>query len=237
MPTIVAHKGNSLSAIASHEWLSSEGVFGVVLATSANFIFLYVLFGALLEKAGGGEFFIKLSFALLARSTGGPAKAAVVASGLMEMISCSSVAKTVTIGTFTIPLMKKMGLSAERAALIVKYATVPAILIYITLLYIVHLEACKLSTSIDNDISKETNFNYYTLLMSLVSVCCFIVFCGAIYFVIQGIYHFLGAKAAGYSVYPISLLVVSIYVLTLWYQSRQQSNNQSLKQTLKSGLH
>ena len=115
MPTIVAHKGNSLSAIASHEWLSSEGVFGVVLATSANFIFLYVLFGALLEKAGGGEFFIKLSFALLARSIGGPAKADVVASGLMEMISGSSMANAVTIGTFTIPLMKKMGLSAERA--------------------------------------------------------------------------------------------------------------------------
>ncbi|WP_339045335.1 TRAP transporter large permease subunit [Candidatus Mesenet endosymbiont of Agriotes lineatus] len=113
MPIIVAHKGNSLSAIASHEWLSSEGVFGVALATSANFIFLYVLFGVLLEKAGGGEFFIKLSFALLARFTGGPAKAAVVASGLMGMISGSSMTNIITTGTFTIPLMKKMGLMAD----------------------------------------------------------------------------------------------------------------------------
>ncbi len=269
MPIIVAHKGNSLSAIASHEWLSSEGVFGVALATSANFIFLYVLFGALLEKAGGGEFFIKLSFALLARFTGGPAKAAVVASGLMGMISGSSMANTITIGTFTIPLMKKMGLSAEKAAaievsagvnaqimppvmgaaafliseflsipyaLIVKYAIVPAILIYITLLYIVHLEACKLNANIGDDMNKKTNFNYYTLLTSLISICCFIIFCGVIYFVIQGIYHFLGAT--GYSIYPISLLVISIYVLTLWYQSQyEKSDSNSLRQTLISGLH
>ena len=109
MPDVIAHKGVSLSKAVSHYWLSTEGVFGVALGVSASYIFLFVLFGSLLDRAGAGNYFIKVAFALLGHMRGGPAKAAVVSSGLMGMISGSSVANVVTCGTFTIPLMKRVG--------------------------------------------------------------------------------------------------------------------------------
>jgi TRAP transporter 4TM/12TM fusion protein len=116
MPDVIAHKGVSLSKAVSHYWLSSEGVFGVALGVSSSYIFLFVLFGALLEKAGAGNYFIKVAYSLLGHLRGGPAKAAVVSSGLMGMISGSSVANVVTCGTFTIPLMKRVGYPAHKAA-------------------------------------------------------------------------------------------------------------------------
>ena len=103
---------------ASHFWLTSEGVFGVALGVSTQFIFLFVLFGALLEKAGAGNFFIQLAFSLLGQFRGGPAKAAVVSSGMTGMISGSSVANVVTTGVFTIPLMKRVGYSPTQAGAI-----------------------------------------------------------------------------------------------------------------------
>ena len=115
MPDVIAHKGVSLTKAVSHYWLTTEGVFGVALGVSASYIFLFVLFGSLLEKAGAGNYFIKVAFAFLGHMRGGPAKAAVVSSGLMGMISGSSVANVVTCGTFTIPLMKRVGYSAEKA--------------------------------------------------------------------------------------------------------------------------
>jgi TRAP transporter 4TM/12TM fusion protein len=115
MPEAVAHKGVSLSKAVSHFWLSTEGVFGVALGVSSSYIFLFVLFGGLLEKAGAGSYFIKVAYALLGHLRGGPAKAAVVSSGLMGMISGSSVANVVTCGTFTIPLMKRVGYPAHKA--------------------------------------------------------------------------------------------------------------------------
>jgi TRAP transporter 4TM/12TM fusion protein len=118
MPDAIAHKGVSLSKAVSHYWLSTEGVFGVALGVSSSYIFLFVLFGALLERAGAGSYFIKVAFALLGHLRGGPAKAAVVSSGLMGMISGSSVANVVTCGTFTIPLMKRVGYPAEKAGAI-----------------------------------------------------------------------------------------------------------------------
>ena len=118
MPDAVAHKGVSLSKAVSHYWLSTEGVFGVALGVSSSYIFLFVLFGGLLEKAGAGNYFIKVAFALLGHLRGGPAKAAVVSSGLMGMISGSSVANVVTCGTFTIPLMKRVGYPAHKAGAI-----------------------------------------------------------------------------------------------------------------------
>ncbi|HJV60424.1 MAG TPA: TRAP transporter fused permease subunit, partial [Albitalea sp.] len=118
MPDAVAHKGVSLSKAVSHYWLSTEGVFGVALGVSSSYIFLFVLFGALLEKAGAGSYFIKVAYALLGHLRGGPAKAAVVSSGLMGMISGSSVANVVTCGTFTIPLMKRVGYPAHKAGAI-----------------------------------------------------------------------------------------------------------------------
>ena len=118
MPDVVQHKGVSLSKAVSHYWLSTEGVFGVAVGVSASYIFLFVLFGSLLEKAGAGNYFIKVAFAFLGHMRGGPAKAAVVSSGMMGMISGSSVANVVTCGTFTIPLMKRVGYTAEKAGAI-----------------------------------------------------------------------------------------------------------------------
>ena len=118
LPGMMAHKGATLSRAASHFWLTSEGVFGVALGVSTNFIFLFVLFGALLERAGAGNWFIQVAFALLGRFRGGPAKAAVVSSGLTGMISGSSVANVVTTGTFTIPLMKRVGYTPVQAGAI-----------------------------------------------------------------------------------------------------------------------
>lgn len=177
MPEAMSHKGVTLSRLASHMWLTTEGVFGVALGVSATFIFLYVLFGALLEKAGGGNWMMQVSFALLGHLKGGPAKVAVVSSGLNGVISGSSVSNVVTGGIFTIPMMKRTGLSGVKAGAIetassingqimppvmgaaaflmveyvgipyveiVKHAALPAIISYLALFYIVHLEALKL---------------------------------------------------------------------------------------------
>ena len=118
MPDIIAHKGASLNKAMSHFWLTTEGVFGVALGVSTNFVFLFVLFGALLEQAGAGQYFIRLSFSLLGHLRGGPAKAAVVSSGLSGVISGSSIANVVTTGTFTIPLMKRVGFPDTKAGAI-----------------------------------------------------------------------------------------------------------------------
>lgn len=177
MPDVIAHGGVSIRKLASHQWLGTEGVFGVALGVSTSFVFLFVLFGAMLEKAGAGNYFIKVSYALLGHMRGGPAKAAVVSSGLSGMISGSSIANVVTTGTFTIPLMKKVGFPGTKAGAVevaastngqltppvmgaaaflmveyvgisylevVKHAILPALISYVALVYIVHLEACKL---------------------------------------------------------------------------------------------
>jgi TRAP-type uncharacterized transport system fused permease subunit len=115
---LLAHRGVSLGRAASHFWLTAEGVFGVALGVSTSFIFLFVLFGALLDKAGAGNFFIQVAFSLLGRFRGGPAKAGVVSSGMTGMISGSSVANVVTAGTFTIPLMKRVGYTPTKAGAI-----------------------------------------------------------------------------------------------------------------------
>jgi TRAP transporter 4TM/12TM fusion protein len=176
LPDLLAHKGASLERLASHQWLSTEGVFGVAVGVSAGFVFLFVLFGSLLEQAGGGHYFIRVAYAAVGHMRGGPAKAGVLASGLTGMVSGSSIANVVTTGTFTIPLMKKVGFSAEKAGAIevaastngqimppvmgaaaflmveylnisymqvIKHAFLPALLSYVALMYLVHLEAVK----------------------------------------------------------------------------------------------
>ena len=177
IPEAVQWKGASFGKAMWHFWMQTEGVFGVALGVSASMVFLFVLFGALLEKAGAGSYFIKVAFGLMGHLRGGPAKAAVVASAATGLISGSSIANTVTTGTFTIPLMKRVGFSAEKAGAVevasstngqltppvmgaaaflmveyvgisylevVKHAFLPAIISYIALVYIVHLEACKM---------------------------------------------------------------------------------------------
>ncbi|MEO1398621.1 MAG: TRAP transporter fused permease subunit, partial [Pseudomonadota bacterium] len=177
-PGFLAWKGASFNAVAYHQWLSTEGVFGIALGVSTDLVFLFVLFGALLDKAGAGNYFIKVAFSLMGHFSGGPAKAAVVASGMTGLISGSSIANVVTTGTFTIPMMRRVGFSAEKAGAVevassvngqimppvmgaaaflmveyigisyfevVKHAFVPAIISYIALVYIVHLEAAKMN--------------------------------------------------------------------------------------------
>lgn len=116
MPDLIAHKGASIEKMMGQMFLTTEGIFGVPLGVSANYVFLFVLFGALLERAGAGQYFIDLAYAALGRFDGGPAKASVAASGMMGIISGSSIANTVTTGTFTIPLMKKLGFPGYKAA-------------------------------------------------------------------------------------------------------------------------
>ncbi len=115
MPDLIAHKGASVNKIIGQMFLTTEGIFGVPLGVSASFVFLFVLFGALLDRAGAGEYFISMAYNLLGKYDGGPAKASVAASGLMGIISGSSIANTVTTGTFTIPLMKRLGFPAHKA--------------------------------------------------------------------------------------------------------------------------
>ncbi|MEL7302283.1 MAG: TRAP transporter permease, partial [Pseudomonadota bacterium] len=177
LPEVIRWKGASFGKAMWHYWMQTEGVFGVALGVSAQMIFLFVLFGAILEKAGAGNYFIKLAFAALGHLRGGPAKAAVCASALSGLYSGSSIANVVTTGTFTIPLMKRTGFAPEKAGAvevasstngqltppvmgaaafliaeftgvaytdIIKHAILPALVSYIALIYIVHLEALKL---------------------------------------------------------------------------------------------
>jgi TRAP transporter 4TM/12TM fusion protein len=177
MPEAIQHKGASLNRMLSHQWLTTEGVFGVALGVSTAYIFIYVLFGALLDKIGAGNYMMQVSFALLGHLRGGPAKVAVVSSALNGLVSGSSVSNVVSGGIFTIPLMKRAGYGGVKAGAIetassvngqimppvmgaaaflmveyvgipyseiVKHAFLPAVISYISLFYIVHLEALKL---------------------------------------------------------------------------------------------
>lgn len=115
IPDVIQWKGASYGKAMWHFWMQTEGVFGIALGVSASMVFLFVLFGSLLDKAGAGNYFIKVAFALLGHLRGGPAKAAVVSSAMTGLISGSSIANTVTTGTFTIPLMKRVGFSGDKA--------------------------------------------------------------------------------------------------------------------------
>jgi TRAP transporter 4TM/12TM fusion protein len=115
---ILAHKGVSLNRLIGYQWLGGEAIFGIPLDVSVSFVFLFVLFGALLERAGAGRYFLDLAFAMVGKYRGGPAKAAILASGMTGAISGSSIANVVTTGTFTIPVMKRTGFTATKAGAI-----------------------------------------------------------------------------------------------------------------------
>ena len=116
LPDVLAFKGVRLSRFVSQMTMDTEGIFGVPLHVSATIVFLFVLFGTMLDRAGGGYFFIRVAISVLGGFKGGAAKAAVLGSALTGMISGSSIANVVTTGTFTIPLMKRMGYPAHKAA-------------------------------------------------------------------------------------------------------------------------
>jgi len=118
MPDLIAFKGVSLNRFICQMTLSTEGIYGIPLDVSATIVFLFVLLGAMLDRAGAGHYFIQLALSLLGGYKGGPAKAAILGSGLTGLVSGSSIANIVTTGTFTIPLMKKVGYPAKKAAAI-----------------------------------------------------------------------------------------------------------------------
>ncbi len=247
MPDIIAHKGASLVKGMEHYWLSTEGVFGVALGVSTSMVFMFVLFGSLLEKAGAGNYFIRVAFAGLGHMRGGPAKAAVVSSAMTGMISGSSIANVVTTGTFTIPLMKKVGFTAEKAGGIecassvngqitppvmgaaaflmveyvgisylevIKHAFLPAIIAYIALVYIVHLEACKMGLK---GLEKRHKKTLAQSLYGIVSVFLGVILTGAAtYYGLGWIKTATGAAA----IYVVAALALVAYFLLLYLASR-----------------
>ncbi len=246
-PEIIAWKGASFGKAMSHMWLTQEGVFGVALGVSTSMVFLFVLFGSMLEKAGAGNYFIWVAFSLLGHMRGGPAKAAVVSSALTGLVSGSSIANVVTTGTFTIPLMKRVGFSAEKAGAVevasstngqltppvmgaaaflmiefvgisyievIKHAFLPAIIAYIALVYIVHLEACK--AGLEGLKKTQTNtflgslFVYSTVIVGMVvtSAICY--------------YGFGWLKGVGgeYTFWISSAIILIVYVFLVKFSTK-----------------
>lgn len=260
MPEMIAHKGFSIYEVVNHQWITTEGVFGIALGVATDFVFLFVLFGCLLDKAGAGNYFIQLAFACLGHFKGGPAKAAVVASGLTGLISGSSIANVVTTGTFTIPMMKKVGFSAEKAGAVevassvngqimppvmgaaaflmveyvgisylevIKHAFLPALISYIGLVYIVHLEALK--ANMQGLPRKAAKVSLVRKLSSFVFgflVVC--VLCALVYYGLGWIKVLTGDN----SIYVVTALVLGSYVGLLYISSKYPKLSDSADQDL-----
>ncbi|MGR3321496.1 MAG: TRAP transporter permease [Pseudooceanicola sp.] len=242
VPDSIRWAGASLRKAMSHMWITSEGVFGIALGVSTKFVFLFVLFGALLDKAGAGNYFIKMAFGALGHLRGGPAKAAVVGSAATGLISGSSIANVVTTGTFTIPLMKRVGFSSEKAGsvevassvngqimppvmgaaafLMVEYvgisyvevithAFLPAIISYIALVYIVHLEAVKNNMpTIGNKVVKLAN----TILGMFLFFAGFAILCYATQFPVRFIVNMVPAGSG----WILAALLAAIYMALVY---------------------
>ena len=267
MPEMIAHKGFGLSEVVNHQWITTEGVFGIALGVSTDFVFLFVLFGSLLDKAGAGNYFIQLAFACLGHFRGGPAKAAVVASGLTGLISGSSIANVVTTGTFTVPMMKKVGFSAEKAGAVevassvngqimppvmgaaaflmveyvgisyldvIKHAFLPAVISYIGLVYIVHLEALK--ANMQGIAKKASNVSLASRLAAFVFG--FLSLCALSAIVFYGL-GWIKDIAGDDSIFVVSGLVIAAYIALLYLGSRKpkliDTTDQDLSQLPEPG--
>ena len=263
--------GASINKIVSHMWITTEGAFGIAIGVSATMVFLFVLFGALLEQAGAGNYFIRVAFSLMGHFKGGPAKAAVVSSAMTGMISGSSIANVVTTGTFTIPLMRKVGFSREKAGAIevassitgqltppimgaaaflmveyvgipfveiIKHAILPAIISYVALVYIVHLEALKADMK---GLPRPHKMNTMGKFIGVLSV---IIVIGFLSFVLPYIIALIKA-VAGENTFVAILAMISIsYVALIYYSSRVPDLSSEdivelpkVGPTVKSGLH
>lgn len=259
LPDVVRWKGASFEKAMSHLWLTTEGVFGVALGVSSGFVFLFVLFGALLNQAGAGNYFVQIAFSLLGHLCGGPAKAAVVSSAMTGLISGSSIANVVTTGTFTIPLMKKVGFSAEKAGAVevsssvngvltppvmgavaflmteyvgipytevIRHAILPALVSYIALIYIVHLEAKK------NNLPVLTRLPppawKIRLIRSGIAWSSIFILAGAVYFLISFFKMFFGEVAP----LPIILLALTAYVLLVRLAAKAPDLSEESGETL-----
>ncbi|HUG63089.1 MAG TPA: TRAP transporter permease [Methylomirabilota bacterium] len=247
VPDIIRWGGASFARAMDQMWLSTGGVFGVALGVSTAFVFLFVLFGSMLDRAGAGNFFIKLAFALLGHLRGGPAKAAVLASMMTGLISGSSIANVVTTGTFTIPLMKRVGFTAEKAGSVevassvngqimppvmgaaaflmveyvgisylevIKHAFLPAVISYVALLYLVHLEAVK------NDMPVLPKRIHRPAMESLIRfgivAASIVILAGAIYYTIA----FVRFLIPGISAPVLIAALVAAYVALIWFAAR-----------------
>ncbi|MGH7266807.1 MAG: TRAP transporter permease [Candidatus Rokuibacteriota bacterium] len=247
MPAVLQHKGASLTKTLTHQWITSEGVFGTALGVSTSFVFLFVLFGSLLEKAGAGNYMMQISFALLGHLRGGPAKVAVVSSALNGIISGSSISNVVSGGIFTIPMMRRTGLSAVKAGAIetassingqimppvmgaaaflmveyvgipysqiIKHAFLPAVISYVALLYIVHLEAVKLGME---PLTRRTSRPLSVRLLRVgVGVSGVVVLAGLVYYGIGAVKAWFGPLAS----WVLAGAIVAAYVASAWYASR-----------------
>jgi len=274
MPELLAHRGASFGRAMSQQWLSNEGVFGIALGVSTSFVFLFVLFGALLERAGAGGYFIRVAFSLLGHLRGGPAKAAVVASGLTGVVSGSSIANVVTTGTFTVPLMKRTGFSSAKAGAIevassvngqlmppvmgaaaflmveyvgipyvqvIKHAFLPALIAYIALLYIVHLEAMK--AGLQGLPRHHPTRPAHSMLALGLSASGMLVLAGAVYYGLG----WIKTVAGDHSFWLIATLIGATYLLLLWEASRVPDTAAELDPdirkvpdpgpTIRGGLH
>jgi TRAP transporter 4TM/12TM fusion protein len=274
MPEVLQHKGASLNRLISHMWLTTEGVYGIALGVSTSAIFIYVLFGALLDRAGGGNYMMQVSFAALGHLRGGPAKVAVISSALNGMISGSSVSNVVSGGIFTIPLMKKAGYGGVKAgaietmssvngqimppvmgaaaflmveyvgipyAEIVKHAFLPAILSYLGLFYIVHLEALKLD--MQPIIKRQYRPRYQRWLRAGIGVSGSVILIAILYYALAFIKYLLG----DFAICGAALFMLLVYVMAINQAARSQAlphdididNPQVLDTwtTVKAGLH
>lgn len=251
-PDLIAHKGASYTKGFTYQWFTTEGVYGIALGVSTSFVFLFVLFGSLLDKAGAGNYFIKLAFALLGRFRGGPAKAAILSSGLTGLISGSSVANVVTTGTFTIPLMKKVGFSSSQAGAIeaatgingqimppvmgaaafimveyvglsygeiCKHAFLPAIISYVSLLYMVHLQAIKAGMQ---GLPSEVSTTWKKMLTKFgINLTSFMIIVCALYYFVTFAEQLLGDNA----VYVLLTLLFLTYMGTLYIAAKEGDIN------------
>ncbi|MDA7968517.1 MAG: TRAP transporter permease [Gammaproteobacteria bacterium] len=246
-PEVIAWKGASYGKAMSHMWITQEGVFGVALGVSTSMVFLFVLFGSLLERAGAGNYFIWVAFSLLGHMRGGPAKAAVVSSAMTGLVSGSSIANVVTTGTFTIPLMKRVGFPAEKAGAVevasstngqltppvmgaaaflmiefvgisyievIKHAFLPAIIAYIALVYIVHLEACKAGLRGLPRAVARTRMR--SLLVFTVNLLGIVILSGICYYFFSGLKNFAGA----YTFWASAAVILAVYVGLVAYATK-----------------
>jgi TRAP transporter 4TM/12TM fusion protein len=247
LPDLLAHRGASLPRMATQYWLTTEGVFGVALGVSTAFVFLFVLFGSLLEKAGAGNYFIKVAFAMLGHLRGGPAKAAVLGSGATGLISGSSVANVVTTGTFTIPLMKRVGYHPVKAgafevsasvngqlmppvmgaaafliaeyvgisyAQVVIHAIIPAALTYLSLFYVVDIEARK--ANLKGLPRERKRSRLMSLALFGMTASAFVLFAAAVYYGLGWTRDLFGPAASWAAV----LGALAIYVGSVAFRAR-----------------
>ncbi len=263
--------GASLNKIVSHMWITTEGAFGIAVGVSASMVFLFVLFGALLERAGAGNYFIRVAYALTGHYRGGPAKAAVVSSAMTGMISGSSIANVVTTGTFTIPLMKRVGFPSEKAGAIevasstngqltppimgtaaflmveyvgvsyievIKHAFLPAVISYIALIYIVHLEALKSGME---GLKRTNKLNKVDRLIGISSV---LIVLGALVWVLPPFFEFIKIIAGEATTLLVALIMIFSYLGLLYSVSRMSDlpsgeiiEIPEIGKTVKAGLH